>query len=372
MCENSNENKDIKALDRELCKRLCEDIFALTSLCSVSGFEYRAAEELKKLYADKFDSISADGTGNFVFFKSANKDGAPKIMVDAHFDEIGFVVSEVLDGGFLRIASVGGIDRAIMQAARVSVFGEKTLDGVIISTPPHLRPSSDELAEIDKLLVDVGCGFTKEEIENIAPVGTPVSFYKAPMLIRDEYILGASLDNKACGAILLYAISSIPREKLAGDVYVTLSCREESAARGGAYVSANRIKPDYAFVADVNLANAADVPDRECVNMGEGISISLSTSTDRSLTRAAIRLCKEKGIDVSQKAEPSSTGTNAPELHIAALGVPVVDVGLPLRNMHTYNEMISLKDCASLFCFTQAFVSSFEIADAFKRKEIDI
>ena len=370
MCENLNENKDIKELDVKLCKKLVDSIFALTSLCSVSGFEYRAADALKNLYSDSFDSVSSDGTGNFVFFKSAKKEGAPKIMVDAHFDEIGFVVSEVLEGGFLRIASLGGIDRAIMQSARVSIFGEKALDGVIISTPPHLRSGSEELAEIDKLLIDVGCGFSKDELEKLAPIGTPVSFYKAPMLINDEYILGASLDNKACGAILLSAVAAMSAEELAGDVYVTLSCREESAARGGAYVCANRIAPDYALVVDVNLANAADVPDRESVEMSKGISVSLSTSTDRALTRASIELCKEKEIDVSQKAEPSSTGTNAPEVHIAALGVPVVDVGLPLRNMHTYNEMISLRDCCSLFNFTQEFVSSSAIAETFKRKEI--
>ena len=99
---------------------------------------------------------------------------------------------------------------------------------------------------------------------------------------------------------------------------------------------------------DVNLANAPDVPSRESVEMGKGISISYSSSTNRTLTRTFADICLEQEIGVSKKAEPSSTGTNAVAINIASLGIPVVDVGLPLRNMHTYNEIIALEDCETL------------------------
>lgn len=349
-----------------------EDIFRLCAIPSVSGFEYRAESELREIYGDRFDSITCDGVGNYIFFKSSKKIGAPRVMLDAHFDEIGFVVSEVLEGGFLRLANIGGIDRAILQSARVSVYGKERLCGVIISTPPHLRGDSEELADFERLLVDVGCGYSKSALESIAPVGTPVGFYKQYGTLGEKNLVGVSFDNKACGAILLRAVADTDASLLACDVYVTLSCREEVSGRGGAYLCANAIKPDYAMVVDVNLANAPDVPARESVKLSCGISISLSTSTDRELTRAAIGLCEKNNIALSQKAEPTSTGTNAPNVRVAALGVPVVDVGLPLRNMHTYTEIISLEDCNSLYEFTREFILSTDVSQRFRRRDITV
>ena len=123
---------------------------------------------------------------------------------------------------------------------------------------------------------------------------------------------------------------------------------------------------------DVNLADAPDVPKRESVKMCGGISISYSSSTDRALTRECAQLCEEKNINITKKAEPSSTGTNAVAIAMAAYGIPVVDVGLPLRNMHTYCEVIALDDCISLYSFVKEFAASSELASKFRREEIDI
>lgn len=368
MNEENKKEKNI-SVDREQLK---SEIKQLASLCSVSGSEHHTVDEIKRIYGKSFDVIESDAVGNHILFRSCGKQNAPKIMIDAHYDEIGFMVTEVLDGGFLRITNIGGIDRAIMQAAFVTVYGKETLDGVIISTPPHLREGGNKLPKIEDLLVDVGKGFTKEELCELVPLGTPVTFEKKYTELCGEIIAGPSFDNKACAAIALNAISAIPKEELAGDVFVTLSCREEVAGRGGAYVCANRIKPDYALVIDVNLANAPGVCARESVKMGDGISISYSSATDRALTRASAELCERVGVDYIKKVESSSTGTNAVAVTLAFCGVSVVDVGLPLRNMHTYNEVISLEDCADLWLFVKEFAKSSELATKFRREEIDI
>ena len=133
---------------------------------------------------------------------------------------------------------------------------------------------------------------------------------------------------------------------------------------------ANALEPDYAMVIDVNLADAPGVSSRESVKMGDGISISYSSLTDRALTRASAALCEASEIKYTKKAEPSSTGTNAIALGLSGFGVSVVDVGLPLRNMHTYNEVIAMEDCKSLYSFVKAFASSNEIARDFRREEI--
>ena len=358
-----------KEIKKEHFKRIIPE---LSSLCSVSGSEYRSADAVKEIYGAHFDGIESDAVGNLVFFKSCGRADAPKIMIDTHYDEIGFMVTEVLDGGFLRITNIGGIDRAIMQAACVTVYGKEILNGIIISTPPHLREGGNKLPKIEDLLVDVGLGYTKDELLELAPIGTLITFEKKYSELLNGRLAGPSLDNKACAAIALDSICDIPNEALAGDVYITLSCYEETARRSGAYVCANKIKPDYAMVIDVNLADAPGVPARESVKMGGGISISYSSSTDRALTRASAALCEKNDISYIKKAEPSSTGTNAIALGLSSYGVSVVDVGLPLRNMHTYNEVVSLDDCFDLYSFVKAFVTSSELAKDFCREEIDI
>lgn len=353
--------------------RLFGSIESLCSLCSVSGSEMLTDDSVKNMFGSAFDSITVDAVGNHVLYRSCGREDAVKIMIDAHYDEIGFVVTEVLDGGFLRITNIGGIDRAIMQAAEVTVYGKERLSGVIISTPPHLRSEGKKLPPIESLFVDVGIGYTKDELMDIAPVGTVVTFDKCYKTLLNERFIGASLDNKACAAIAIDAIADIPRESLAGDIYLTLSCREETGrSHGGAYVIANKIKPDYALVIDVNLANAPDVPTRESVKMESGISISYSPVTSRALTLASVELCNKNGIECQKKTEAHSTGTNAPAVNLAALGVPVVDVGLPLRNMHTYSELVSMLDCCSLWLFVKEFATSAELAENFKREELDI
>ena len=368
------ENKEKKAfeLDKDRANFLKNDIIKLCSCMSVTGFEYRAKDFLIGEYGHLFDSIECDGVGNYILVKKCKKENAPKIMVDTHFDEIGFVVCEILDGGFLRFTNVGGTDRAIMQGADVIIYGKQEIRGVISSVPPHLRDGEGKLPTIDKLLIDVGLGYTKEELEDIVCVGTPIGFAPVYSELLNNKIAGKSFDNKACAAMAIRAVTELDASELAGDVYLTLSCREESANRGGAYVCANKIKPDYALVIDVNLANAPDVSSRESVKMEGGISISVCSATDRALTRCSAELCENSGIDYCVKAEASSTGTNAVCVNLASRGIPVVDIGLPLRNMHTYNEVISLIDCETLCNFVKAFVSDKNIAEEFTEEELDI
>ena len=127
-----SENKDkMSTLTDARREELKKKIYSLCSLPSVSGFECRSADVVKKCYGELFDLVETDAVGNIILFKSSKKPNAVKIMVDAHYDEIGFVVTEVIDGGFLRLANIGGVDRAIMQAADVVVYGSKELCGVI-------------------------------------------------------------------------------------------------------------------------------------------------------------------------------------------------------------------------------------------------
>jgi endoglucanase len=308
-----------------------------------------------------------DGVGNHVLIKRSGKKNAPLVLVDAHFDEIGMMVTEVCEDGFLRITSIGGLSPTVLQAADVIVYGRKTVRGVIISTPPHLRSGrEDELPDVGDLMIDTG--YSKEEMEQIAPAGTPVGFAPVYGELLNGILAGKSFDNKACAAVALTAVSHTPREALAADVAVLLSAFEETSRIGGAGPATFGLDPDYAMVIDVNLARVPDVPKAETVPLGKGVSLSASAATDRALTKATRRLCQEKELAHCIVAAPCSTGTNAATVNLVRGGVPVVDVGLPLRSMHTYNEVISLADAETLCRLVQAFVCSEEIAERFDRK----
>ena len=350
---------------------LADKIVTLCRVMSVSGFEYRATEEIKNIYGHCFDGITADSVGNHVLLKRCGRENAPRILVDAHLDEVGMLVSEVIEGGFLRIVNIGGIDPAIMQAADVSVYGREILRGVVISVPPHLRADKDgRLPPVDGLMIDVGEGYSKEELGELVPIGTPVGFSPNYSRVGDKYIAGKSFDDKACAAVAAAAVADTDSEELAGDVYLCLSAREETSREGGVSPACFNIEPDYAMVLDVNLGNAPDAPERETVEIGKGVSVSYSAATHRGLTEAFWKLCEERNIPHTPCAAPSSTGTNATAVNLSGLGIPVVDVGLPLRNMHTYNEVISLEDCESLYNAVREFVCSRDIALRFGKEDL--
>ncbi|MBQ9782942.1 MAG: hypothetical protein IJW44_00295 [Clostridia bacterium] len=343
---------------------LKEKIISLCSLMSVSGFETRATDTLREQLGIHFDETTTDPVGNHILLKRCGRENAPLVLIDAHFDEIGMLVTEICDGGFLKLAPVGGLSPSVLQAADVTVWGKETIRGVITSTPPHLRSGSDDsLADLSDLMVDTG--YPKEDLEKLCPVGTPVGFSPCYSDLLNGCLAGKSFDNKACAAIAASAIADTPKESLAADVALMLSCYEETSRLGGVTPGVFRLRPDYAMVIDVNLATVPDVPKYETVPLGEGVSLSVSAATDRRLTRMTQTLCEDRAIPHTMIASPSSTGTNATSVNLVGAGVPVVDVGLPLRSMHTYNEVISLTDAGSLYSLVSEFIQSERIADAF-------
>ncbi len=343
---------------------LAQEMVALCSVMSVSGYESRGTDEIYRLLGDGFDRIETDAAGNHFLWKDCGREGAPTILIDTHFDEIGMLVREILDGGFVRLVSIGGLSPSVLQAADVILYGKETIRGVITSTPPHLRIADEKrLPDCEELLVDTG--YSKEELEKFLPIGSPVGFAPVYRELLSGRLAGKSFDNKACAAIAAHAISSIPKEKLVGNVVLMLSSYEETSRLGGASAGAFSCAPDYAMVIDVNLATVPDVPKAETVPLGGGISISVSAATDLNLTRTVQKLCEEQGISHTMIAAASSTGTNATAVQLVGGGIPTVDVGLPLKNMHTYNEVIDLFDARALCDLCEAFVCDGEIAHRF-------
>ena len=336
----------------------------VAGMMSITGYESYDAEKLSP-YLSAFDEDVTDAVGNRILTRRCGREGAPRILIDTHFDEIGMYVSEILEGGFLRVASVGGLDARTMSSAAVRIFGKRCIWGIISSTPPHLRPAgkSEELTPVKDLLVDT-C-MSKEELEELVRIGTPVGFMSMYQFLENDRLVGKALDNKACCAVAIAALSDIPAKKLAGDVSLVLSVHEETDRIGGTAVGGYSVNPNYAMVIDVNIGLAPGTQKNEGVALGQGPSIARSAVTDRKLSRMTEAMCDAHNIPWQRYVEPVDTGTNTGALHLVRSGIPVVDIGLPLRAMHTYNEMIDLADATALENLIRAFVTDRDIAKEF-------
>lgn len=265
-------------------------------------------------------------------------------MIDAHFDEIGMIVTDIHEGGYLSFSHMGGLDRRIMAASEVYIYGKEKIYGVICAKPPHLQQKGEfkKLQKLDEMLIDTG--YSKEELEKIVSIGDGIGFYEKTASLLGNRICGRSMDNKCCAAAAILAAATVEREKMECDIYVTLSFREEESMAGGCVMASYDIKPDAAIVTDVTFARFPGVDDYESVKMGEGPAVSLSAATDRRLTNKIISLAEGAGIKLQRTVDATNTGTNASALCMCGDGIPTAVVSVPLSCMHTYNEIIDTSD----------------------------
>lgn len=320
-------------------KRLCAQM-------SVSGFEYRAEKTVKEICEPIFDSITRDPMGSFVLVKKSSKENAPKLLIDAHLDTVGFMVTDIKEGGFLKIVNIGGLDTRVLPATEVTVYGKEEIYGLITSTPPHLRKAgSDKLPEIKELFIDTG--YSKDELEKIVTIGDAVSYRHSFTELKNGYVTTSGLDDKACVCGIIEAMRRADRDKLCYDVYVTVSAQEETGKCGAARASFE-IKPQIAIIADVNFAHGDGTAEYESIKCEKGASVDISSLTDKSLTRNVIKLLNNKGIEHQIICEPGATHTNNERLLVTNEGVRTLVLSVPLKNMHTPNETVNLKDIKSL------------------------
>lgn len=330
-------------------------IIKLSETMSISGYESKYYNDIDKIIRLYFNEYKTDNVHNHVYIKRCGKENAPKLLIDTHFDEIGMIVTEIKDDGFLKVMNIGGIDTRIMPASEVVIYGKEIITGIVASIPPHLQKVGDnkKLLKITDLLIDTG--YPKEDIENIVEIGTPVGFKPMSDELINGKLVGKGFDNKSCCAIALYTIANLDMSDIGWDIYVLLSSKEETSSLGAKIATFN-IEPDAAIIIDVNFAYTPDTSKHETCKMGEGPCISISTTTDRKMTDTVIDFAKEKKLKLQQIVEITNTGTNNNSIAYGLYGVPSIVISLPLKNMHTYSETISLSDAEIFVSLLTEFI----------------
>ncbi len=314
-------------------------IFELSEANGTPGAEDEISNIIEK-YVSSFAEVKRDRVGNVTAYLPAGK---KTILLDAHMDRIGMIVTGIEDGGFLRVAKCGGMDARVLAAQDVTVWGREPVYGVVTSTPPHLSTPEDakKAKDFDEILIDTG--MSKQEAERLIFQGDRITVRCPHGELENGRIFGAALDDRAGCAAIIRAAELVAKTEERPSVQLLFSAQEETGGDGAVTGSFN-IDADECIAVDVSFADAPDMPSEKCGKLNKGPMIGIAPVLDYRISQRLKAIAEEKEIPYQLELMGDSTGTNADHIAISKGGVRTGLVSIPQRNMHTGVEIIALDD----------------------------
>ena len=313
----------------------------LTSPAGVAGEESSSFESLKGLFS-LYGDVSCDDTGNIIIHKNGK---GKHILLDAHLDTIGFVVTGITDDGFIRVQKVGGVDMRTVEGMELTLHGTNDIYGVVCTVPPHLSNGESKVSTDGTAVVDIG--MTKEDAEKVISIGDRASFRSNFSILNENRVSSPYMDDRSGIAVLLKALEYTKTEN---EITLVCSAQEETGG-AGATCAAFNVDADLSVSVDVSFAETPDSKSSECGKMNGGAMIGYAPILDRECTEMLVDIAKEKEIPFQKEIMNGRTGTNADHITISKGGIPSVLVSIPLRYMHTPVETVDIRDiesCAKL------------------------
>ena len=327
---------------------------ALERLCTCtapSGFESPAAAMAAELLRPLMDEVSIDRMGNVLGVRRSRTPSAPKLLLDAHLDEIGLIVTGVEDG-FLRFRSIGGVDPRMLPGRELVVLTDPPLRGLVACPAGGDESKSVPLNE---LYVDVG--LSQAEAEKAVPVGTPMVYRAGCFPLGEDQMCGKSMDDRACFVTLLRAAELLRDKELDVELYLLGSTREEVSG-AGAVVGTWAVAPDFCVAVDVTHGKTPDGPADKTFDLGGGPAIGVGPNMTRWMTQRMLDKAREHSIPYQLEVMSGHTGTNGWEMQISREGVATSVLSLPLKYMHTPVETLSLADMEGVAKLLAAFAEN--------------
>ena len=264
----------------------------------------------------------------------------PKLLISAHMDAIGLMVANVADG-FLTLSPVGSVDPRILPSQNVIVHGRETLQGVIVPLPAAFRANPKEAITFDGLLVEVG--LPPKRLAQLVQAGDLVSFATEPTDLRGGILSGHSLDNRASIAALTLAMEELQLVRHDWDVWFAATVQEELTYAGGG-TSAFALQPDLAIIVDVTFGEDGNGKSHETFPLGGGLTLGVGPSIHPFLLKKLKELANKFEIPFAIEPMPEESFTETDLIQLTRAGIPTAIVSIPLRYMHTPNEVVSLAD----------------------------
>ena len=322
----------------------------LSETPGVPGREELVRAVIQREITGLFDLVRVDKLGSLICLKRATKPSstrpAPKVMIAAHMDQIGFYVRHVDDQGFIRVHNVGGFDTRNLSANRVLVQGRKDLPGVMnpAGKPIHIASEEDRKKQflISDFMVDVG--LPGKKVKELVQVGDPVTLVREFALIGD-FVCGQAMDNRAAVWTAIRAVQRM--KKSIYDIYVVFTVQEEVGLRGAGPATFG-LEPDIAIALDTTLAcDTPGIPDDQAItHAGRGVGIKVmdgASISDRTLVEEFVQTAKKDKIDYQLELLPLG-GTDAGAMQRSRTGYRTITLSIPTRYIHTVTEMVHRSD----------------------------
>jgi tetrahedral aminopeptidase len=315
----------------------------LSEAAGVSGYEDAVRALVRDALAPLADSLRTDALGNLIALQRGEGEGRrPSIMLAAHMDEIGLMVSGYA-GGFLRFHTVGGVDLRTLPGQEVTVHGRQPLAGIVASRPPHVLSAEERSKPVplDKLFIDVGLG--EETLRQQVQVGDLVTMRRDFVSLAGGYASGKALDDRAGVVSLAVCLELLRGVRHSWDVYAVATTQEEIGLRG-ATVSAYGVAPDIAIAVDVGFGKQQGVAESKTIAMDGGPAIAMGPNVHPLMHQRLVATAKQQEQKYQTEVIAGASGTDGWAIQVAREGIPTAVLSIPLRYMHTTVETICVRD----------------------------
>jgi putative aminopeptidase FrvX len=347
-------------------------LLELLSTPSPTGFEFRGQQKWINYLRPIVDSVETDAYGSAWATIEGSSDHGPTLMLEAHADEIGYMIKYISKEGFLFIDRVGGSDVATARGRRVDILGDKGLvRGIIGNIAIHIRDREDEkVPKVHELWVDIGAGSAEEVAAAGLRVGHPMVYADGVEELGNNKIIGRALDNRIGGYIISQVLNNLAKtKKRPAATVIGVNAVQEEIGGHGARMIAHRLMPDVAVVLDVT--HGTDTPEVNPrkhgeVKLGQGPSLTHGSANHLSVVQQLMQVAEKNKIPLQHESSSRFTGTDTDVIFNSQHGIPSALVSLPLRYMHSVVEMADLSDVEKTIQLLTQFALSLKPGDHFK------
>jgi len=318
----------MKSLDR-LCK-----------ISAVSGFETVAFDEFSEVFSDYGLKAKIDDYGN-IYAEKKVENADFNLLIDVHSDEIGLIVTEILDNGFVKFDTVGGIDKKNLLCQEVTICGKEQIYGIIGAIPPHLKKENSE----HPMLIDTGF----KNVQDFIKIGDPIKLKAEFLRLQNSQLASSAMDNRTG---LLAALMIGKKFKQNVNLTIVAASKEETGLQGSRLFTQDK-RFDLAIVIDVTHGYFDGLCDYRAFPVGGGFTLCYGGVLQNSMVKRMLPFLKKERYKYNVEVEPGNPGTNA--FAYAGQGIPSVMLSIPLKYMHTTVETLSAKDLKNLVSFVCDF-----------------
>lgn len=327
----------------------------LSDLRGASGHEYRINETIADMFRPYCDEVRIDALGSVIAERKCGKPNAPKVMLEAHMDEIGLAVSSITDEGYIYFSKLGGVDQRILPSSEVIIHGTRDIEGVV-GFPPAVCGDSKKSFKIDELAIDTG--LDAETVKSVITVGDSITLPQSVGELGDGQFSSKTMDDRASVAAILKVMEEIKDCDLNCDIYAVAAVQEEVGCRGGKTTSFG-VMPDMAIAIDVTHGITPDNSEN-AIEVGSGTAMSKGPNIHPKLVERLEKTAIDNEIPYNIEIDGGATGTDAWEIQVSGGGIPVALMSIPLKYMHTSVETLAISDVLDTARVITEFVKGLE------------